>query len=119
MSASAEAAGIGRNTVYDQRQRDPSFRRRMDEALESALDDLEASAFQKAKDGWVEPVFYKGEIVGAVKRFAPQLMQFFLERRRRDVYGARAESSLGSADAAAAVRDALAAMDAVEEGNDE
>lgn len=118
VAASAEACDFSRQSAYDRRERDPEFRRRWDQAYESATDDLEHSTFEKARDGWNEPVFYKGDEVGTVRKFSPTLMMTMLERRRRERYGNKIETTLGAAEAAAAIREALQAMQDVEEGSD-
>lgn len=116
VSAAAEACGFNRKTAYDRRDRDPKFRSRWDDAYESGTDDLEGSTFEKARDGWLEPVFYKGEEVGQVRKISPTLMMTMLERRRRERYGPKIETTLGAAEAAAAIREALQAIDEVESG---
>ncbi len=49
--AACAAAGVGRRTVYDKRQRDPKFAQDWDEALEEACDVLEAAAWKRASGG--------------------------------------------------------------------
>lgn len=51
VTAAAEAAGIGRTTAYEWRVKDPEFAAAWDDALESAVDKLEAVAFQRAYAG--------------------------------------------------------------------
>lgn len=116
VAASAEACGFSRQAAYLRRDSDPKFRQRWDDAYESGTDDLEGSTFEKARDGWLEPVFYKGEEVGYIRKISPTLMMTMLERRRRERYGPKIETTLGAAEAAAAIREALQAIDEVESG---
>ena len=51
VSAACRNTGIGRKTAYDARDSDPEFAEKWDEALESAVDDLAAEAFTRAKAG--------------------------------------------------------------------
>lgn len=51
VSAACKAAGVGRTTAYDAREADPEFAEKWTEALESAVDDLAADAFKRAKAG--------------------------------------------------------------------
>lgn len=69
--ASCQAAGISRKEAYKRRASSARFREAWDEALEDALDVLEAVAFQRAK---------------ASSDF---LLWKLLASRRRDVYGER------------------------------
>ncbi len=86
VSKSATIAGVARRTVYDLRDREPSFLDAWEDALEASIEDLEASAFQKAKDGWLEPVYYKGNRVGVRNRYAPGLAMWFLAKLRPELY---------------------------------
>ena len=69
--ASCQAAGISRKEAYKRRGTSARFREAWDEAIEDALDVLEAVAFQRAK---------------ASSDF---LLWRLLASRRRDVYGDR------------------------------
>jgi hypothetical protein len=46
-----EAAGVGRSTVYRERQRDETFAVAWSEALDDACDELEAEARRRAREG--------------------------------------------------------------------
>ena len=51
VSAAASAAGIGRQTAYDLRNRDPDFAAAWDDALEAGTDVLEDEARRRALNG--------------------------------------------------------------------
>ena len=98
VSAAARRAATHRGTAYRHRQADPEFRAAWDEALETALDDMELEARRRAVDGWDEPVFFKGEVCGHIRRYSDALIMFLLKAYRpefRDNY--RVEHS-GTAD---------------------
>ena len=69
VSACAEACGVSQSTVYKYRKDDPKFRASWDEALETLYDSLEAELIRRGRDGAIEPVYYKGVIVGQVTKF--------------------------------------------------
>lgn len=69
VSGAAKAAGIGRGTAYDRRRKDPTFAARWDDAIEQALDRFEAELVRRGVEGWLEPVYYKGAIVGDIRRY--------------------------------------------------
>ena len=86
LNAAAKAIKKNRNTVYYSRQRYPEFDQAILEADESFTDELEACALERAINGWLEPVFYKGEQVGTVRKFSNALTIFMLKCRRRERY---------------------------------
>lgn len=63
ITASAEAAGFTRRSVYDLRAADPEFVEEMDDALEQATDLLESAARDRAIVGVEEYVVSGGRVV--------------------------------------------------------
>lgn len=57
----ARAAKVDKRRAYRLRESDSEFARQWDEALEEAVELLEAEAVQRARHGWKEPVYYLGE----------------------------------------------------------
>lgn len=86
VSRACEAVGKGRRTVYDFRDECPIFREAWDEALQINPDDLEASAFDRASNGWLEPVFHQGIAKGIRRRYSDRLTIFMLRCHRPEVY---------------------------------
>lgn len=89
VSRSASEAEISRKTAYKERQDSTTFRDAWDDAIEEGLDYLEEEARRRAYEGTLEPVFYKGEHVGLIRKFSDTLTIFLLKGRRPDVYGDR------------------------------
>jgi hypothetical protein len=56
----AEAAGVGRQTVYDHRESDKAFAAKWAQAIDDAADTMEAEAYRRAVDGLVQKKFTKG-----------------------------------------------------------
>lgn len=83
----SDAAGVARSTAYEHRDRDEEFRAAWDEAVTRIDDKLEQSAMSRAIDGWDEPVFYRGEQCGLVRKFDNGLTWNLLRRRRKAMYG--------------------------------
>ncbi|MDA1095621.1 MAG: hypothetical protein O3A25_20540 [Acidobacteria bacterium] len=54
--ASCDAAGITRSVAYKSRNRHPAFAAQWDEALQDAIDTLEAVAWQRARTGLSDQV---------------------------------------------------------------
>lgn len=95
VTAAAEAARISRSSAYARRASDAAFRRAWDDAVEGALDDLEAELHRRAKDGTEKPVFYGGKPVGSVTNYSDNLAMFLLRSRRPHIYGDAAKAASG------------------------
>lgn len=93
----AADAGAHRRRFYDLRDADANFGAEWDEAIVMGTEALEDEARRRAVDGWDEPVYQKGELVGHIRRYDSALIQFLLKKRdpsfrenaRVEVTGAR------------------------------
>ena len=83
VSKAAEAAGVGRATVYEHRDQEPELCAQWDEAIEIALDRLEAEVVRRGLEGWLEPVYYMGEAVGTVRKYSDTLLLAKLNARAK------------------------------------
>ena len=108
VSAACRAAGVPRGRAYALRRADDGFRREWHQALEEALDDLEAELRRRAMDGVDKPVFYAGKECGSVRTYSDALGMFILKSRRPAVFGGEA----GSGDDAGTAHDPTAARSA-------
>lgn len=57
-------------------------------------DMLEAAAIARAKDGVLEPVFYKGKPCGAIRVYSDGLMVHLLKRFKPEKYAARVDANV-------------------------
>jgi len=87
VSASARRVGISRQAAYKARARSEEFREAWEDAIEEAIDALEAEARRRALEGVGEPVFYQGKEVGHIRRYSDLLLIFLLKGRRKEVFG--------------------------------
>lgn len=55
--------GCSSTSAYRVRSRIPDFARAWDAALALALPRLERAAFERAVEGWEEPILYQGKVV--------------------------------------------------------
>jgi hypothetical protein len=65
-------------TFVDERQRDPDFAARWDEAMEAARADVEHELYRRAQEGWEEPILggkYREAVVGTVRRYSDRLLE--------------------------------------------
>lgn len=84
----ADAAGVSRYVAYDLRSAAPDFAKAWDDAREQCLDRLERLAIERVEQGWEEPVYQGGAMVGTIRKFSERLHERLLEsggRFRRNV----------------------------------
>lgn len=91
VSSAAMRTGIERSTAYRLYESAPDFAAAWDEALEVACDALELEARRRAFIGTLEPVFYKGQEVGGVRKYSDTLMQMLLKAHRPGKFRDRQE----------------------------
>jgi len=72
-------AGIDPSNISRARQNDPEFDKAVLEAREFGYDMVEEEARRRAVDGVLEPVFYKGEEIGNIRRYSDQLLSQLLK----------------------------------------
>jgi hypothetical protein len=79
--SAAKAAGIARQTVYDWKNNDPAFAARYEVAEADANDVLREEIRRRAVDGWDEPVYQGGDLVGTIRRYDSGLLKFIAQSR--------------------------------------
>ena len=108
------AAGIERSTSYKERAQSPDFAAQWDEALEDAIDDLEAEARRRAFEGVEKPVFQGGKRVGSVREYSDTLLLAMLRAHRpqkyREHFEIRANVATAILDPTPLIRAGLAAL---------
>ena len=75
----ANNADVPRQVAYRARDSSDKFRADWDEAIEEARELLEAEARRRAAIGVDEPVFYKGQVVGQIRKYSDNLLMFLLK----------------------------------------
>lgn len=93
ITAACQAAGIGRSTAYDHRQRDEDFALAWHDAVEAGADKFEEEARRRAIEGVERPLMYQGKQVGTVREFSDRLLELELKARRPEKYRERFEVS--------------------------
>lgn len=87
----AEIAGVSRRIHYAWLDGDGDYAAAFEDAREAAADVLERSALERAVAGIDEPVFYKGEVVGSIKRYSDSLLMFLLRGVRPEKFRERVD----------------------------
>lgn len=70
VSRACTAAGVGYSSVSHLRKTDADFAAAYDDAMEQAVDRLEAEAWRRAHDGVEEPIVYQGQLTPVWERDA-------------------------------------------------
>ncbi len=87
VAESARAVGFTTTAfLHKVRREDEDFAEAWDQAVQAAGDVLEAEAHRRAIDGVMDPVFYKGEVVGHKLQYSDQLLMFLLRGTRPEKY---------------------------------
>ena len=89
----AKAAGIERTTHYLWLEKDAEYVERFNTAKEAAADLLEAEVLRRGVKGVLEPVFYKGEICGRVRKYSDVLLIFLTKATRPEKFRDKVEIS--------------------------
>lgn len=96
VSAACKLARVGRNSIYEWRKDDPSFKADWDEATELGTDALEDEAVRRAYDGTLKPVYYGGKKVGTVREYSDPLLILMLKARRPEKFRERFDIDPGN-----------------------
>lgn len=91
LAHAAEAAGVTPRAHYHWLETDPSYVDAYRAAINVAADTLESEAISRARDGWDEPVYQNGKLVGYVRKKSDTLLIFLLKGRRPSVFRERYE----------------------------
>ena len=94
----ADIAHINRERHYTWLKCDPDYPKLFDAAEVKAGDTLEAEAVRRAYEGIDEPVFYRGEACGTVRKYSDTLLIFLLKGAKPEKYKERSASTLSNPD---------------------
>ncbi len=91
------AVGISRWTAYHWRKEMPDFAQAWDEAMKAGMLALEDEAHRRAFEGTDEPVFYKGDECGSVRKYSDTLAIFLLKAHAPEKYREKTSMELTGA----------------------
>lgn len=89
VSKAAKSAGISRNAAYEHKHSDADFGQEWDNIIDHVVDAMEDELYRRSTKGVLEPVFYKGDVVGEIRKYSDRLLEFALKAKRPDVYRER------------------------------
>ena len=94
----AKAAGITRGAHYKWLD-DDAYKSAFKEAQLSAGDYLESVAVVRATKGWLEPVFYQGQVCAHIRRYSDSLLAMLLRGAKPEKYGVQRKEISGPPEA--------------------
>lgn len=86
VSEAARKARLDRSNAYQIKRQDPAFAAAWDDALDMAVDQLEAEARSRAVEGVEQPRFHQGRICGTVRKYSDSLLMFLLRAHRPETF---------------------------------
>lgn len=98
VTRACEAAALSKVAAYEWRKNDEAFAIRWEDAVEAGTEELEQEARRRAYEGVDEPVFYKGDECGLVRKYSDTLMIFLLKARKPDKYRDNIKHELSNPD---------------------
>jgi hypothetical protein len=89
----AEIARVGVRSHFRWYRKSPNYAAAFEKCKKLAGQYLETECITRAGSGWLESVFYQGQICGEVRRFDSGLAQFLLRGLLPEKYGSKTEIS--------------------------
>jgi len=74
---------------YKWLQADPLYREAFEWAKMVVNGQIEDEIYRRGVQGWLEPVYYQGEVCGRVRRYSDGLLTFLAKARMPEKYGQR------------------------------
>lgn len=97
----SRAAGISSNSAYYLRSQSPPFARAWAKALAADLPSVVEAAYERAVNGWKEPIVHGGKVTGHRRRYSDALLRLLLLHEQAEAARAAARAE-GDAAAEAA-----------------
>lgn len=85
VTAACKLVGVDRQRHYEwlaDQEKYPDYEKRFKDAHEQACDRLEAEAVRRAVQGWDEPVYQMGALVGTKRMYSDRMLELMLKARR-------------------------------------
>jgi predicted DNA-binding protein YlxM (UPF0122 family) len=82
----AAAAGVSRQAIYDWLEKSKEFKTAFESVRKNITEMLEQEAIRRAYEGIDEPVYYKGDVCGAVRKYSDTLLIFLLKANDPEKY---------------------------------
>ena len=90
----AKVSGLNRMLADALRHRIPAFNQLWQEIYMDATDELEEKAFERAVDGVVKGVYWRGDLVAEERTYSDSLLAMMLQGRKPEIYKNRTATEL-------------------------
>lgn len=80
LGQAARATDVAPETIRVYRRDIPEFAEMFDQALQDYRESLEAEVHRRAVEGWDEPVYQKGELVGTIRRHSDRMLELLIKK---------------------------------------
>ena len=87
IEAAAKAVGIAPTRHFEWLERVAAYRQVFADVQLEVTDTLQDQVVERAKEGWLEPVFYRGRQCGSIRRYDNHLVMFLLKAFMPEKYG--------------------------------
>lgn len=77
---SCDGTGYSHDSVETARIKDKDFDQKCEAAMAVFRESLEEAAIDRAKEGWDEPVYQQGMMVGTKRKFSDRMLELLLKR---------------------------------------
>lgn len=84
-----EFAGVTLQAIRARQRSDIEFAKAYKAARAARIEVYRSEARRRAVDGWAEPVFYRGEQVGRVRKHSDRMLEVLLKAEDPDTFGDR------------------------------
>lgn len=81
VTGAAKAVGTTSRTIYNWLKADPEFKDAFEDARQAANDTLRREIHRRAVEGWEEPVYQGGNLVGYTRKYSDTLLIFQAKAR--------------------------------------
>ncbi|MCG8043778.1 MAG: hypothetical protein JAY72_20505 [Candidatus Thiodiazotropha endolucinida] len=83
VARAADLAGYSLSSVNRWKRENLPFRSRFLSAVNEKEDRLMQEVNRRGRDGWLEPVYYKGQVCGQVRKYSDALLKYAHEAAER------------------------------------
>jgi hypothetical protein len=96
IEGAVETSGVTRSQHRNWLDKDEAYQDKYNETIEEISESLEREAIRRAVDGWDEPVYQGGILVGVKRKFSDSLLIFMLKGVRQEKYRETSQEVTGN-----------------------
>lgn len=86
-----EESEMNREYAYHLRSTRPDFAKAWEDAIAVFVERAEAELHRRSIEGYMEPVYYRGELVGEIRKYSDRLLELLLKANSPEKYRERVD----------------------------